>query len=355
MFSTIVIVIVVLYVFGYTGMIVYDLFIKKDPVEFMPKPKDVEVDISDEAGQFKPITVGQDEPKAQPKVTGEPVAQEKKEGTSHNGTTAKEENTNAGKSADSRKASDGEIPADNSKSSADPPAFSQSKSEGGRNAQQQKHESADDIGPRPTDAETKKRISELVRARRQEILAEEMAVASLGKSKEDASDGNSNMNDKRANEKSDENTADELASPEVRIVEPGIPDSPKVSHAASRVPSKDNLTERSRPTKPPIVPKHPRPPKPPKQPKHHNDAYIDLEVAIDKVRQYSKLEGAQTAEQVSEEAKRVSEDDTLMVLKKINSDWDKIEKSYVPDEGEQQAMEKAKNSSRDTPPQFNML
>lgn len=121
------------------------------------------------------------------------------------------------------------------------------------------------------------------------------------------------------------------------------------------MPSKDNLTERSRPTKPPIVPKHPRPPKPPKQPKHHNDAYIDLEVAIDKVRQYSKLEGAQTAEQVSEEAKRVSEDDTLMVLKKINSDWDKIEKSYVPDEGEQQAMEKAKNSSRDTPPQFNML
>ena len=65
-FTSIVIVIVVIYVFGYAGMIIYDLFIKKEPVEFMPKPKDVEIDISDEAGQFKPITVGNDEPKAQP-------------------------------------------------------------------------------------------------------------------------------------------------------------------------------------------------------------------------------------------------------------------------------------------------
>ena len=54
MFTSIVIVIVVIYVFGYAGMIIYDLFLKKEPVEFMPKPKDVDIDISDEAGQFKP-------------------------------------------------------------------------------------------------------------------------------------------------------------------------------------------------------------------------------------------------------------------------------------------------------------
>lgn len=71
-FTSIVIVIVVLYVLGYAGMIVFDLFIKKDPVEFMPKPKDVDIDISDEAGQFKPIAVGKTElqqPAAQSSAT----------------------------------------------------------------------------------------------------------------------------------------------------------------------------------------------------------------------------------------------------------------------------------------------
>ena len=51
-------------------MIIHDLFIKKDPMEFMPKPKDVEIDISDEAGQFKPIVVEKSEPK-QPSVTAQ--------------------------------------------------------------------------------------------------------------------------------------------------------------------------------------------------------------------------------------------------------------------------------------------
>lgn len=64
-FTSIVIIVVVLYVLGYTGMIIHDLFIKKDPAEFMPKPKDVEIDISDEAGQFKPITVEKSEPSQQ--------------------------------------------------------------------------------------------------------------------------------------------------------------------------------------------------------------------------------------------------------------------------------------------------
>ena len=54
-FTSIVIIVGVPYVFYYVGMFIYDLFIKKDPAEFMPKPKDVEIDISDEAGQFKPI------------------------------------------------------------------------------------------------------------------------------------------------------------------------------------------------------------------------------------------------------------------------------------------------------------
>ena len=60
--TSIVIGVIVVYVLVYAGMIVYDLFLKKEPVEFMPKPKDVDIDISDEAGQFKPIAVGNIEP-----------------------------------------------------------------------------------------------------------------------------------------------------------------------------------------------------------------------------------------------------------------------------------------------------
>ena len=69
-FTSIVIIVGVPYVFYYVGMFIYDLFIKKDPAEFMPKPKDVEIDISDEAGQFKPIAVEKSEPK-QPSVTAQ--------------------------------------------------------------------------------------------------------------------------------------------------------------------------------------------------------------------------------------------------------------------------------------------
>lgn len=61
-FTSIVIGVIVVYVLVYAGMIVYDLFLKKEPVEFMPKPKDVDIDISDEAGQFKPIAVENTEP-----------------------------------------------------------------------------------------------------------------------------------------------------------------------------------------------------------------------------------------------------------------------------------------------------
>lgn len=38
-------------------MIGYDLFIKKDPADLVPKQEDEDVDISDEAGKFQPIVI----------------------------------------------------------------------------------------------------------------------------------------------------------------------------------------------------------------------------------------------------------------------------------------------------------
>lgn len=59
-FSTIFIIVIIGYVFVYAGMIAYDLFIKKDPMELVPKVEDEDIDISDEVGQFQPILIDKD-------------------------------------------------------------------------------------------------------------------------------------------------------------------------------------------------------------------------------------------------------------------------------------------------------
>ena len=325
MFTSIVIVIVVIYVFGYAGMIIYDLFLKKEPVEFMPKPKDVEIDISDEAGQFKPIAVEKSEPK-QPSVTAQSTS-------SH----TPEEIVTAHPIADGE--SSGK---DNGEQSAPPPPPSatpfgsdDAKSEG---------KTSEDFGPRPTDAETQKRINELVKLRRGEMLTDEMTAS---------------MDDSPSAPENTKVKDPESSAQNVRIIGPEHTVSPDVSDAVGKESSKEktpsgaNFKEATPPT--PVPTKKARPPKPPKQPEFHSDAYFDiLKVQIDDTKQHTKLQGAQTAEQVSKEAKRVSPDDAQMALRQINSLWEKKESERVPDEDERQAIEKSERSNREAPPQFNI-
>ena len=306
-------------------MIIHDLFIKKDPAEFMPKPKDVEIDISDEAGQFKPITVEKSEPK-QPSVTAQSTS-------SH----TPEEIVTAHPIADGE--SSGK---DNGEQSAPPPPPSatpfgsdDAKSEG---------KTSEDFGPRPTDAETQKRINELVKLRRGEMLTDEMTA-----SKDDSPSAPENTKVKDP----------ESSAQNVRIIGPEHTVSPDVSDAVGKESSKEktpsgaNFKEATPPT--PVPTKKARPPKPPKQPEFHSDAYFDiLKVQIDDTKQHTKLQGAQTAEQVSKEAKRVSPDDAQMALRQITSLWEKKESERVPDEDERQAIEKSERSNREAPPQFNI-
>jgi len=327
-FTSIVIIVVVLYALGYTGMIIHDLFIKKDPAEFMPKPKDVEIDISDEAGQFKPITVEKSEPK-QPSVTAQSTS-------SH----TPEEIVTAHPIADGE--SSGK---DNGEQSAPPPPPSatpfgsdDAKSEG---------KTSEDFGPRPTDAETQKRINELVKLRRGEMLTDEMTA-----SKDDSPSAPENTKVKEP----------ESSAQNVRIIGPEHTVSPDVSDAVGKEPSKEkassgtNYKEATPPTPAPAKKSRPaKPPKPPKQPEFHSDAFFDiLKVQIDDTKQHTKLQGAQTAEQVSKEAKRVSPDDAQMALRQITSLWEKKESERVPDEDERQAIEKSERSNREAPPQFNI-
>lgn len=65
-FATIVIIVIIGYVILYVGMIVYDLFFKKDLTALVPKPEDEDIDISDEAGKFQPILIEKERPTPQP-------------------------------------------------------------------------------------------------------------------------------------------------------------------------------------------------------------------------------------------------------------------------------------------------
>ena len=331
-FTSIVIIVVVLYALGYTGMIIHDLFIKKDPAEFMPKPKDVEIDISDEAGQFKPIAVEKSELK-QPSVTAQSTS-------SH----TPEEIVTAQPIADGESSgkANGEQSAPPPPPSATPFGSDDAKSEG---------KTSEDFGPRPTDAETQKRINELVKLRRGEMLTDEMTA-----SKDDSPSASGHKTAEVKERPTDGVEPNEL---NVRIIGPEHTVSPDVPDAVGKESSKEKTPSGANSKEaPPLTPapaKKSRPPKPPKQPEFHSDAYFDiLKVQIDDTKQHTKLQGAQTAEQVSKEAKRVSPDDAQMALRQISSLWEKKESERVPDEDERQAIEKSERSNREAPPQFNI-
>ncbi len=314
------------YAFYYTGMLIHDLFIKKDPAEFMPKPKDVDIDISDEAGQFKPITVEKSEPKQQPAAA-----------QSSSVPKSDEEIVTARPIADGESSgkSDGE-------QSAPPPP---SATPFGSADATSDVKASEDFCPRPTDAETQERINELVKLRRGEMLTDEMT--SLSK------EGSPSASEHTKVEEPEPSASDvRIIGPEY-TVSPDVPDAVGKESSKEKTPSGANSKEVTPPT--PAPAKKSRPPKPPKQPEFHSDAYFDiLKVQIDDTKQHTKLQGAQTAEQVSKEAKRVSPDDAQMALRQINSLWEKKESERVPDEDERQAIEKSERSNREVPPQFNI-
>ncbi len=324
-FTSIVIIVVVLYVLGYTGMIIHDLFIKKDPAEFMPKPKDVDIDISGEAGQFKP--------RQQSANVHSPLVQKSDEAiiTAHsladgqsNGEEEKEQ------------------PAPPPPPSATPFGSDDAKSDG---------KTSEDFGPRPTDAETQKRINELVKLRRGEMLTDEMTA-----SKDDSPSASGHKTAEVKERPTDGVEPNELnvlfIGPE-HTVPPDVSDAVGKESSKEKAPSESKSKEVAPPT--PAPAKKSRPPKPPKQPEFHSDAYFDiLKVQIDETKQHTKLQRPQTAEQVSKEAKRVSLDDAQMALRQINSLWEKKESERVPDEDERQAIEKSERSNREAPPEFNI-
>lgn len=212
----------------------------------MPKPKDVDIDISDEAGQFKPIAVGKTEPQQSTAQNSAAHKSDDEVATAHpihdeeSGETSEEEK----KAIASAEQSAAQVPPPLSATSFDV------------DSDKPKVNPSDDIGPRPTDEETQKRINELVKLRRGEILSEEMSA--LSKERENMESNEENAEDSISKEEAQRRTGGEadthrrrrVIRPEVRIVGPEHTVSPKVSDAVSeRKPSRKRFRQSQIPKK----------------------------------------------------------------------------------------------------------
>lgn len=286
----------------YLAMIIHDIYFVKDAEELMPKPEEVEVDISDEAGQFQPILIDKDAP---PK-TARPVQEVKAEQSQpmNKAEQPKETDTNdqpivsAPKKKDKEKAEDKEKSKDKEKSD-----------EGDNDKTKVPAAQADNVSePVVADEEARKRIQELVRIRRNQIHAEELAAA-RNKSEQQPEVGVETPGQKDA-----DTPASKSAS--VVYVSTDDDDTPKSTS------SKSKQIKKQRP-----IP-----------------AYFYYKTKV--VAQDTVYCGGQTAEKLSKEVKRVSADQVELVTRMIDSEWEETDaKPRELDEDEKIAIEMAKQRS----------
>lgn len=285
----------------YLAMIIHDIYFVKDAEELMPKPEEVEVDISDEAGQFQPILIDKD---AAPK-TAKSVQEVKAEQPGQTNTADQPKEANAAgqpvvsapKEKDKNEAENKEKNKDKEKTDED------DNDKAKTSAVQPDHV----LEPVIADKEARKRIQELVRIRRQQMHAEELAAAKE-KSKQQPEVVVETQEHKA------ENTSTS-ASPVVYI-SADDDDTPKATS------SKSMPTKKQRP-----IPAY---------------FYYKAKVAP----QDTVYCGGQTAEKLSEEVKRVSADQVELITRMIDAEWEETDaEPRELDEDEKIAIEMAKQRS----------
>jgi hypothetical protein len=287
----------------YLAMIIHDIYFVKDAEELMPKPEEVEVDISDEAGQFQPILIDKDAP---PK-TARPVQEVKAELSQPTNTAEqpRETDTNdqpivsAPKKKDKEKAEDKEKSKDKEKSDEDD----------NDNTKASSAQACYVSEPVVADEEARKRIQELVRIRRKQIHAEELAAA-----KEKSKQQPDVAVETQEHKPKDAPTSNS-GSPIVYI-------SADDEDASKSTSSKPMPTKKQRP-----IPAY---------------FYYKAKVTV----QDTVYCGGQTAEKLSEEVKRVSADQVELITRMIDSEWEETDaEPREIDEDEKIAIEMAKQRS----------
>lgn len=324
----------------YLAMIIHDIYFVKDAEELMPKPEEVEVDISDEAGQFQTILIDKDAP---PK-TAKPVQEVKAELSqpTNKAEQPKEANetdhpiVSSPKEKDKDKVEDKEKSKDKEKSDEDdndkikvPAAQADNVSE-----------------PVVADEEARKRIQELVRTRRKQIHAEELAAAEE-KSKQQPevvveTQGNKTKNTSTSassvvyvSANGEENQKSEPSESEQGQKKK---ESKVVDNETSKVDSDKAIIDKT--VKEPVAKEISKPSK--KQ--RPIPAYFYYKTKV--VAQDTVYCGGQTAEKLSEEVKRVSADQVELITRMIDSEWEETDaKPRELDEDEKIAIEMAKQRS----------
>lgn len=304
-------------------MICYDLFIKKDPADLLPKVEDEEVDISDEVGQFQPILIEKDDrpnDRKKNEAAQKPVQDGKENGNGAKAGTASSEGTTAAATFDEEVSN---------------------------------RKSLSDTGPKEADEEEKKRIKELVALKRQELLAEQMAdetESSKGENHSESEKPKPTETDTAETPKNNENN-----KPKEAVKESEQPKSKRetIQAQATRQHTADTKQEPKPPATRPPVAKSEKTYKPPKvkmvkpeKPRPELVSFELLSVEIDDDARKTKLCGAKTAEKVHEEFNSLPLDEILKhtagIAKLIKDRKSKREL----DEAEIEAIERSKAQNR---------
>ena len=318
----------ILYPIIYAVLFVHDIYFDKDAEELIPKPEEQDVDISDEAGQFQPIIIDKDAPPKSVKPL-QKVKEEKSNSTDKTGQSIVSASKETDKGKD--KEENDENPAGNG---PDKPKASAAQT---------------DSAPEPmaVDVEARERIQELVRLRRQQMQAEEIAAA---KEKDGASpkvvvEANKHQTEKdptsgspvvyvSANEGKTSKSEPSKSGQDKKRTQSKVVTDVESSKADSDKANENKMPEGT--TVKGI----------PKQSQKHRPipAYFYYQAKVEPLE--TVYCGGQTAEKLSEEVKRVSADKVEMVAKMIESEWKESESAPREiDEDEQIAIEMARKRS----------
>lgn len=312
-FSTIFIIVIIGYVFVYAGMIAYDLFIKKDPMELVPKVEDEDIDISDEVGQFQSILIDKDE---------------KPNGGKQEPRTAEKVKDDSNTSDKEQKNTSQDLPPDVSTMTFD--------DEPGN------RKSLSDIEPKAADKATTEHIRELVKEVRQQMTAEEKQEQTDVAAQ---TEGKTETVHKRQIEQSPSKS--EKSKPKEQP--------PPFKESSQQAPYRNTGSkpifanqERKRTVRPvPVRPWQEKPKKP-----NGPIPIFERTARVSKENQETKLCGGVTAENLSDRLNSYSTAELREMLRRNNEHWELKEKARQPDEDDIEILRINANLKRDKAPTF---
>lgn len=291
----------------YTGNFVYDIFFKKDRTDFLPIQEDEEVDISDEAGQFKPIFIDKD---------------------MHNGRNGKPNVAGHGKEGKAKREN---LQTDSSQGD-DPPSVPTTET---ADDEPPNRKSLSDVGPKEPDAKEKEHIRELVKQTRVKLENERKQEGQeTDKPRKPENPQNGEMTTKTTVQQPQNKPKEDRKIPRYEhISNDSLSSAPKKHKTAT----KELRDDEDHSHKLKIVQ-----PEKPRAPLARFDFYVD----IDEDAQKTKLCGGRTAEAVQDEFKGMPLDQVKMAIEKMNKflQLTKLERKLTEEEIE--AMESSKNTTR---------